>query len=250
MNVLFHFNELKYRIFYYILGIFVHFIVTYIYAPQIIKLISVPFFDFAKKKDFDFTFTTILEVLNTYIILSMYISFFFSLPILYYFFFSFLKSGLYKFEKNILYKLLIIVNISILISLIITYFIIYPNILCFLLTLNIITEKNFIILKMETKLFEYIEFTLKCFIFYYFIIFQFPLFISIYVYNKKIKPYNLYKKRRLIILTFSIFSCIFSTPDIQSLLIILCSFLFFFEFTIFSTILYFKYKRILKQRVA
>jgi len=135
--------------------------------------------------------------------------------------------------------------------LIITYLIIYPNVLSFLLTLDMITEKNFIVLKMETKLFEYIEFTSKCFIFYYFFIFQLPLFMSIYIYNKKIKPNNLYKKRRSIILIFSIFSCIFSTPDIQSLLIILFLFLFLFEFIVFITILRFKYKKLfLKKRVA
>ena len=251
MTMFFHFNELKFRTFYYIFGIFINFFVTYAHAPQIIKLITVPFFDFTKKKDFDFIFTTILEVFNTYISLSIYNSFFFSLPILYYFSYSFLKSGLYKFEKHILFKLLIFEKICIFISLIITYLIIYPNVLSFLLTLDMITEKNFIVLKMETKLFEYIEFTSKCFIFYYFFIFQLPLFMSIYIYNKKIKPNNLYKKRRSIILIFSIFSCIFSTPDIQSLLIILFLFLFLFEFIVFITILRFKYKKLfLKKRVA
>ena len=66
-NFVNHFNELILVSYYIILSFVLTFLSSYFFAPQIIKILSRPFLDFIKTEDYDFIFTNVFEVFNTYI---------------------------------------------------------------------------------------------------------------------------------------------------------------------------------------
>ena len=123
-----------------------------------------------------------------------------------------------------------------------TYYVVFPCLLSFLLNLDLITRSNFIILKMETKLFEYISFFYKLLFLYCFIIFQIPALFIIFVYLKQPKQLLFYKKRRVFIVLCLIIGCILSSPDLISLFLISFPLIFFFELITFIYILKSNYK--------
>ena len=105
---------------------------------------------------------------------------------------------------------------------------------------------------METKIYEYIVFLCKSLFFYCFIIFQIPLLFFIFIYFKQPTFQYMIEKRKLWILFCLIVGCLFSSPDLLSLLIISVPLLLFFEMFIFFIILKYNYKNVssLFQRVA
>ncbi len=241
-NLVNHFNELILIIYYIILSFILTFFSSYFFAPQIIKILSAPFLDFIKTEDYDFIFTNIFEVFNTYIALAVYTSTLFSIPVTAYFFFTFIKSGLFEYEKKMILFSFKTTICFILFSILFTYYIIFPCLLSFLLNLDLITKNNFIVLKMETKLFEYISFFYKLLFLYCFVIFQIPALFVIFVYLRQPKQLLFYKKRRIIIVLCLVIGCTFSSPDLVSLFLISFPLIFFFELITFVYILKTNYK--------
>ena len=241
-NFLNHFNELILIIYYIILSFILTFSSSYFFAPQIIKILSTPFLKFVKTEDYDFIFTNIFEVFNTYIMLAIYTSVLFTIPIVIYFVYLFIKSGLFKYEKETILFSFKIITYFVIFSMFFTYYVVFPCLLSFLLNLDLITRSNFIILKMETKLFEYISFFYKLLFLYCFIIFQIPALFIIFVYLKQPKQLLFYKKRRVFIVLCLIIGCILSSPDLISLFLISFPLIFFFELITFIYILKSNYK--------
>ena len=151
LNLVVHIKEFKLKLYYIILSFVVTFLISYLFAPQLINILSSPFLEFVKNKDSDFIFTNVFEVFNTCITLSFYSAIFFSVPIICYFFFSFLKSGLYNYEKIFLSYYFAIALKFLLMSFFFTYFFIFPYMLSFLLNLDLITNVDFIVLKMRSE---------------------------------------------------------------------------------------------------
>jgi sec-independent protein translocase protein TatC len=236
-NFVNHFNELILIAHYIILSFILTFFSSYFFAPQIIKILSTPFLKFVKTEDYDFIFTNIFEVFNTYIVLAMYTSILFSIPIAIYFFLLFIKPGLLKYEKKMILFSFKTISCFVLFSILLTYYVIFPCLLSFLLNLDLIIKNNFIVLKMETKLFEYIIFFYKLLFLYCFIVFQIPALFIIFVYIKQPKQFLFYKKRKACIILCLIIGCIFSSPDLISLFLISFPLIFFFELITFIYIL-------------
>jgi sec-independent protein translocase protein TatC len=252
LNFKFHFDELKLKIYYCFFSLFTSFSISYFFAPNLISILSYPFLKFVGNGDSDFIFTNIFEVFITYYTLALYSCLFFNIPLCLCFIFDFLKSGLFEYEKKNLFLFFKFFVFSVLCSSLFVYYIIFPFLLSFLLTLDLITDTNFIFIKMETKIYEYIVFLCKSLFFYCFIIFQIPLLFFIFIYFKQPTFQYMIEKRKLWILFCLIVGCLFSSPDLLSLLIISVPLLLFFEIFIFFIILKYNYKNVssLFQRVA
>lgn len=242
LNFKVHLYELKLKIYYYFFSVFMTFIISYIFAPNLINILSYPFLRFVTGDDFDFIFTSIFEVFATYYTLAFYCCFFFNIPLGLYFIIAFIKSGLFRYEKEILFFFFKFFICSVFFSSLFTYYIILPFLLVFLLTLDLITDTNFIFIKMETKIYDYIIFLCKSFLFYSFTIFQTPLFFLIFMYFKQPTPLYATNKRKFWIFFCLIISCLFSSPDLLSLFIVVIPLLLFFEMFIFFLFLKYNYK--------
>jgi len=229
-----HFNELKIKIIYILLSFLITFFTCYVHVLYLINILSKPLICKIKS---DFIFTTIFEVFNTYLTLSFYLSFFLSIPVTMYFLYIFLKSGLFEFEKKIFLRFIFIFNTNLFLSIFLSYFIFFPLILYFLLNFDIVVNIQFVILKMEPKLFDYIYSVCNFFILYGFFLFQIPTIFFLFISFFGFKGDVFYKKRRLLIIFLLLIGCIFSSPDLLSLFLITLPLFIFFEFLIFLFIL-------------
>ena len=244
LNFKIHFYELKLKIYYFIHSLFSSFVISYFFAPNLINVLSNPFLKFVITNDSDFIFTNIFEVFTTYYTIALYFCCFFSVPLGVYFSFSFIKAGLFKYERDFFFFCLKSFICSIFFSCLFTYYIIVPCLLAFLLTLDLVTDTNFLFIKMETKIYEYITFLCKAFVFYCFFFFQIPILVFIFFYFKKPTSKYMIGKRRFWIFFCFIIACLFSSPDLFSLVVLSLPFLIFFEISIFFLILKNNYRYI------
>ena len=244
LNFKIHFYELKLKAYYYFFSLFTTFITSYFFAPNLINILSYPFLRFVTGEDSDFIFTSIFEVFATYYTLAFYSCCFFNIPLGLYLSLDFIRSGLFKHEKKILLFFFKFFTCSVFFSSVFTYFIIFPFLLLFLLTLDLITNTNFVFIKMETKIYDYVIFLCKSLLFYCFIIFQIPLLFLVFTYFKQPTFLYIIDKRKFWIFFCLITSCLFSSPDLLSLFIIVIPLLLFFEMFIFLLVLKHNYKNL------
>nr|YP_009476733.1 tatC [Cryptomonas curvata]AVM81226.1 tatC [Cryptomonas curvata] len=224
--------------FYYIfVSLFLTFVTSYFFAPQLIKILSLPLSKFIKTEDYDFIFTNIFEVFTTYVTLAFYGTIFLNFPLFLYFLYLFVRPGLFKYEKNLLTFMYKIFILFVLFSVFFTYYLILPFMLSFLLDFDLITNSSFIVLRMETRIYDYVIFFCNLTFLYCFFIFQIPTLFIIFVYFKQPNILFFYKKRRVFIVTSFIIGCLFSSPDLISLFIVSFPFIFFFECVVFICIL-------------
>nr|YP_009577917.1 twin-arginine translocase subunit TatC [Guillardia theta]QBJ06292.1 twin-arginine translocase subunit TatC [Guillardia theta] len=243
VNFFSHLLELKLRIWYLFFGFCVTFIVSYSYASQLISLLSKPLLKFLMNDSSDLIFVNVFEVLNTYINVSLYTTFFLYMPIFIYIVFLFLKPGLFKSEKTFLLYLYKFFLQLLLISFVLSYYVIIPSILSFLLTLDIIVNPDFLILKMQTKLYDYITFICEFITLYCITFCEFFLFMISLIYLEFFNSKALVQKRRFIIIICLLIGCVFSSPDLLSLFMSSVPLVVFFEITLFMFILKNKYKK-------
>ncbi len=244
LNFKIHLYELKLKTYYYFFSLFITFMISYLFAPNLINILSYPFLRFVTGDDFDFIFTSVFEVFATYYTLAFYSCFFFNILLGLYFIISFIKLCFFIFEKEILFFFLIFFICSVFFSSLFTYYIIFPFLLLFLLTLDLITNTNFVFIKMETKIYDYVIFLCKSLLFYCFTIFQTPLFFLVFMYFKQPTSQYVINKRKFWIFFCLIISCLFSSPDLLSLFIVIIPLLLSFEIFIFFLALKYNYKNL------
>jgi sec-independent protein translocase protein TatC len=242
LNFKAHLLELKLKILYLIFSLFTTFLVSYCFSPNLIAVLSYYFFDFVKKGESDFVFNNIFEVFSTYCMLSLYTSCFFNLPLFLLLLFTFFKPGLFKYEKKILFFIFRLFIYLFLFSLFFIYFAVFPCMLFFFLNLDLITNTNFLFIKMEIKLYDFIEFLSKSVFFYCFVIFQIPNILVVLAYLNHYDINFVVNKRKFVFLISLIIGCLLSSPDLLSLLIISLPLFLFFELFLFFLTLRNNYK--------
>lgn len=243
-NLTNHLNEFICTFFYILFSFCLTFLTSYIFAPQLIKVLSLPLSKYIKIGQYDFIFTNIFEVFDTYITLAFYNSLFLNLPLFLYLIYLFIKPGLFKYEKDFLVLILKTFSKFVFFSIIFTYYLVLPSILSFLLNLDLVINSSYVVLKMDTKLYDYVIFSCKLIFIYCFFIFQLPSVFIIFVYFQQPNLSFFYRKRRVFIVLSFIIGCIFSSPDLISLFIVSIPLIIFFECIVFTFILKDNYKNL------
>lgn len=238
LSSLIHYKELKIR-FYYASFCYINtFIFSYVFASQLIRILSKSFTLFVEDYNFDFIITNIFEALNTYIVLSFHVSFFFIIPILYYFLFSFLKPGLFSYEKQFLIYTFKILIIYLTASFSLCYYILIPCFLSFLLELTLINKTDLVVLKNNIVLYDFIIFTCEFFFTYCYFVFQIPTLISICIFFKQLNPISFFKVRRLYLILSLFFGSVLSSSEFLNFLFV--SIILFMLFEVFALLSVFK----------
>ena len=244
LNFKLHFIELKLKIYYFAFSLLMTFFISYFFASNLVSILSYPFLKFVAVDASDFIFTSVFEIFNTYCMLAFYSCFFFNIPFGLYLILTFVKSGLFKYEKKIVSLLFKLFIYSFLFSCFFSYYIIFPFMLFFLLNFDLITNTYFVFIKMETKIYEYIVFFCKFLFLYSFVIFQIPALFFIFVFLKRPTFYYIINKRKFWVVFCLITGCLFSPPDLISLFVVSFPFLLCFEILMISLILKSNYKTI------
>lgn len=226
-------HELRNRTYIFIIFLSNILLITYFYKNILLYIIVKPYL-VTTNKYFYFIFTNITEVLYSYLTLTYYITFIFSLGFFFFTIVDFVWLGLYNYEKNqiktiILYSFFLIFLNSFFLQ---TY--ILPFSCSFFLNYSHnLEDKLCFTFFFETKLKEYL-----CFYFnFFFINFITSQLLLLFILNWKFffKTNNSIKKlKKTVYLLLIIFSTIMTPPDVLSQVLISVINIIIFEcFTFF-----------------
>ena len=121
-----HFFEIKYRLYYLFISLIFTFIICLIYYKEIFYLLTNIVIKLNEISSQHFIYTNINEMFFAYINNSLIIATIISIPVLYIHLWYFFIPGLYKFERKIFNKLIILSMILYIFSIIIVYYILIP----------------------------------------------------------------------------------------------------------------------------
>lgn len=235
--------------FYITFSLIVTYLCCYFFILHLIRIISIPYIFFTKNDFFNFIFVDIFEILNTYIVFCCYVTFFLGMPVICYFFFSFIKSGLFLYEKIYLSHLFKIVVKLLILSSLFCYFLLMPFILFYLCELSNISNVDFLLLEVNVKLYEFIIFTCKLFFVYCFIIFQLPTFMIMLFFFREPSKISFLRFRKFYLIISCILGCLLSASDFLSFFFTSILFFSFFEIFTFLSILKDRYLCVLDKQI-
>jgi sec-independent protein translocase protein TatC len=217
MSLSSHFNELKQRTLYCIIFFIIIFIICYLFSSDIYQFLLHPFLEISQNHDHrKLIYTSPTEAFMTYLKLSFYSSIFFSFPIFFAEIYLFLAPALYKNEKKKVLLTLFFSTFLFLFGAIFCYIFILPMALKFFSAYeNIGTATNEMPIFLETKISEYLNFTINL-LFGFGVAFLTPIFLLFLIKSGFVKIKDLRSKRRYWIVVIFIISAILTPPDILS----------------------------------
>lgn len=213
----------KWLIVYTIFFIF-FFTVSYVNKDILYYIISYPL-NLGTAYNNIFIYSGIMEAFLSDILLSVYIAFLLSIPILLFCVYKFISPSLYYNEKKTTILFMLFGIMMLVLSFIIMYFLILPRAFIFFITYNSIA-------KPMLKISNYIS-TFFGFIFAFGISFQLPLILFILIKLKIFSYKTLSKYRKNVIVAIFIFSAIITPPDVISQIICATIFIAIYEITNF-----------------
>lgn len=222
LNLLNHWLELKYKIFYYFCSFFITFCICFLYNDVLTYFVSIPLFKINPhflNNSKGFIFTSLMEGFHSSLFISFHFAIIFTLPLFFFLLYNFLKPGLFKREKSALNLFFVCESFGFILSCIFTFFILLPNFYTFFLSFEQTNDFNLFKLSLEAKIFDYIHITINLF-WLSFLLFQIPLSLALLLYCNVVKINFLLGKRREILLLSFIFGALFSPPDVFSQLVI------------------------------
>lgn len=242
LNFIINLNELKYRVFYYIISIFFMFIICFYYKVELFFLISSVFLEYKC----GFIYTGLIEPFIIYLKISILFSILFTLPVYFYNFSFFFFKSIYQY--NTIYFILyfcFFYTISI-IFYILSYLILFPIFLEFLFTFQRLNSLEILNLVLQATMSQYYYFFIN-YILYILVIILIPNVYLIIIFFKLITTeyfYN-YKFRKYIYICSLFNFFLIAPPDFLIQLIFFPFVIILFEvliyFISFFTLLYLKF---------
>lgn len=239
-----HFLELRNRLLFSLLFFVASFIFCYIFADEIYQILLRPLINALELHHHNnqensninqylnqhrLIYTSPAEAFTTYIRMALWSAIFISFPIFIAEIYLFIAPGLYKKEKSVIIKWLIISPLLFIFGALIAYFIIAPLALEFFLAFEKSQSNNQILqLQLETRISEYLKLILNL-ILGFGIAFQMPLILVALLKFNIISVDNLINKRRYFIVAIFIISAILTPPDIISQITMAMPLLLMFE---------------------
>jgi len=233
MSLSSHFNELKQRTLFCIIFFIAIFIICYLFSSDIYQFLLHPFLEISQNLDHrKLIYTSPTEAFMTYLKLSFYSSIFFSFPIFFAEIYLFLAPALYKNEKKKVLLTLFFSTFLFLFGAIFCYIFILPMALKFFSAYeNIGTATNEMPIFLETKISEYLNFTINL-LFGFGVAFLTPIFLLFLIKSGFVKIKDLRSKRRYWIVVIFIISAILTPPDILSQISLAILLIILFEIVI------------------
>lgn len=233
MNLNEHLNELRQRLIFSVIFFFITFGVSYFFCEKIYDFLLQPFLEISENsQNHRLIYTAPGEAFISYLRLSSYCALFFSLPIFAAEIYLFLSPALYKKEKKNLLITFFSMSILFLFGAVFSYEFILPLALKFFASFeNPTLEHLSIPLQLETKISEYLNFTVKI-IFGFSIAFQLPILLLFLIKLNFLSVENLRRKRKYWIVMIFIIAAILTPPDLLSQISLATLLIIFFEVTL------------------
>lgn len=238
MNIVFfnYFFEIKARLIYLSISFIFTILTAAIYFEDLIFLLIKPLIENDLKiiKPYHFIFTEVTEAFETTLLFSVGFSSILIIPFSIYHFWAYAIPSFYIKERNELFKYCFFFVIFLIISNLINYCLIIPQIWSFFI--NYETKNNLLSIQHETRILSSIKFLFGL-LWWFIMLGQLPIIIYWLISKNWISWTNLKTKRRYFWIFSVLIASIFSIPEMYTQIITMCLLISFVEFMFFITIL-------------
>jgi sec-independent protein translocase protein TatC len=224
-----HFLELKSRIVKVLLFFIVAFFICYYYSDFIYSLLLMPLSDLGTDTVRKIIYTGLTEAFITYLKLSSFIAFLFTIPVLCYQFYAFISPGLTSQERNLISFVLILSPILFTLGAFFVFYFVMPRAWAFFLSFE--NNQARLPLVLEARISEYLSLVIQL-IYAFGFAFQVPIIMIILSILGLIRADTLRNKRRFAIVINFILAAIFTPPDILSQIALAIPLLLLYEISI------------------
>ncbi len=233
MAYLDHLKELRNRILYCFIFLFLTFLISFYFSEKIANILSYPLYNLLENREVKrMIFTGLPEIFISYLKVSLFCSFLFSFPFFALQFSIFITPALYKKEKKFFKPMIFLVPFLFFLGVIFAYYILIPIIWKFFLNFESYTSSTLFSIQLESKFNEYMKLTMYL-LFSTGLAFLFPILLIILSKLQIITAVSLRKNRKFYFLGILIFGAVFTPPDIISQIGIAIPLILFFELSIY-----------------
>ncbi len=219
MPLLDHLIELRTRLLYSVIALFVCFLVAFYFAEEIFRFLSLPLADAMEDQGIAaerqrMIFTGLLEVFITYIKVAFFTAAFVSCPIFLTQIWLFIAPGLYRNEKKALGPFLAATPILFFIGGALVYFVIFPFATEFLLAFDVQTVEGGggLPIQLEAKVDQYLSLLMRL-IFAFGLCFQLPVIMTLLARVGIATSEGMAAKRKYAILATFVVAAVLTPPD-------------------------------------
>lgn len=205
-----HFNELRRRMIYIILGLFAGTIACFFFADEIYKWLSLPIYNVLPEDKRSLIFLNPVEPFFVYLKLAFYAGIFASAPFSFYHIWKFIAPGLYAKEKRLILPISIICSIIFIAGALFCYYVVLP---LGLSTLMQFSDSAAVPLEAQITMNAYFDLLVK-FLIAFGIVFEMPIFFLILGRIGLIRHQSLLKHWRGAFVAFLVIAAILTPPDV------------------------------------
>ena len=207
-----HLIELRQRLIYALLAVFVGFAVSYAFAPQIYTFLVRPLAE-ASGDHHRLIYTGLTEAFFTYLKVSMFGGAFLSFPIIAIQIWLFVAPGLYRSEKRAMLPFLVATPILFFLGGGLAYYFVFPFAWSFFLSFEIPAGSGGLPIQLDAKVGEYLDLVMKL-IFAFGITFELPVLLTLLAKVGIVSSESLKKFRRYAYVGMFVVAAILAPPDV------------------------------------
>ena len=217
MPLLDHLIELRQRLLYAFIALFVAFLVCFFFAQQLFDFLAAPLAEILLERDSDtrnprLIFTDLTEVFFTHVKIAFFFGAFITCPIFLTQIWLFVAPGLYKHEKSAFGPFLAATPILFFLGGALVYYVIFPLAWQFFLSFEAVGGAGSLPIELEAKVNEYLSLVMKL-IFAFGLCFQLPVLMTLLAKVGLATSEGMARKRKYAIVGVFIVAAIFTPPD-------------------------------------
>jgi Tat protein translocase TatC len=241
-------EEAKMRFLWMIFCFFLTSTTCYWFSQDLFFALTTPFLKISKTNFF--ICTQITESLNTYITISIFLGFFFSIPYILYQLWCFFIPSSNQIQRTSVFKIILLSLIALFLSLMVTFNWILPNIWLFLYKLNnTASDEQFFIIQLQPRIYDFSILTLRI-LSITALCSQIPLAVISSIQYEIITIEAIINRRRSCAFISILLAALITPPDVWFQLSV-CSFIFILiEMAVFSAIVQKHYSNRLSNKVS
>ena len=229
-----HLIELRQRLFYAVLAVFVFFIACFIFADQIFNILVVPYEQAAgENTNLRLIFTAPQEYFFVQIKIAFFGALFIAFPVIATQIYRFVAPGLYRNERKAFLPYLIATPILFLLGACLVYFMIMPLAMRFFLSMQQSGEAGRAAIELLPRVSEYLGLIMTL-IFAFGIMFQLPVVVTLLASAGMVTSDSLKSKRKYAVVLTFIAAAVLTPPDPVSQIGLAVPTLLLYEISILS----------------
>ena len=230
-----HLVELRQRLIYCFVSLFIIFVISYAFAEYIYSFLVQPYAN-AVQSDIEnrrLIFTALQEAFLTYLKVSFFVAIFLTSPVILMQIWKFIAPGLYKNEKKALLPYLLATPILFFLGGLLVYYLVMPLAIKFFLSFETPSLSNSLPIQLEAKVNEYLSLIMKM-IFAFGLSFQLPVILNLLARIGIVNSKFLKDRRKYVIVIIFSVAAVLTPPDPITQIGLAIPLLILYELSIFS----------------